>query len=189
MGTLTSDEIKTLMATCSGDDQESRRDRAALGLLLGAGLRRGELAGLRWEHIARQEIAGRERVIIAVQGKAHRARSVAISDKLAGILDRWGETAGREGYVVRSLGKAERLGESISGVGLLYLVRRRGKQIGMENLEPNDLRQTFAHFALDCGFSLVQVAAALGERIGTAKRLLDLEAGPGEAVISDCVPL
>jgi len=50
------------------------------------------------------------------------------AEKSAAILDEWSAIAGREGYIVRSLTMDQELGESLSGVCILQIVRVHGKE-------------------------------------------------------------
>jgi len=185
---LTPKQVKELMGTC-GPGIVGARDRAALGVLVGAGLRRAELAGLAWENVTYQPSGDKMRTVLAVHGKGAKDRIVPISDKLAGILDGWEQWTGRAGLVVRSLGMGQELGESMSSVAIFHLVQRHGAEIGLPELAPHDLRRTFAQIGYDAGVPITQVSVLLGHaNLRTTQRYLNLELDL-EVTASDFVPL
>lgn len=59
---LSPTQVRQLMDTC-GPDIIGRRDRVVLGVLVGTGLRRAELAVLRWENIKTQPVKDKERTV------------------------------------------------------------------------------------------------------------------------------
>ena len=63
------------------------RDRAILGLLIGCGLRRDELANLTFEHLQQRE--GRW-VIVDIVGKGRRVRTVPVPGWAKSLVDRVG---------------------------------------------------------------------------------------------------
>jgi site-specific recombinase XerC len=103
---LSPKQVKELMNTC-GSDVVGLRDRTVLGLLVGAGLRRAELADLTWESVVQQPAGDKMRTVLEVRGKGAKDRVVPISAKLAALLDEWAAVTGREGHIVRSLGMAQ----------------------------------------------------------------------------------
>ena len=68
------------------DSLKGQRDRAILALLLGCGLRRGEVANLRLDHLQQRE---EHRAIVDLVGKAAHIRTVPVP---IGSRPRW--TAG-----------------------------------------------------------------------------------------------
>lgn len=185
---LSSAEVKKLMSL-PGEDVYGRRDRAALGLLVGAGLRRAEAVEVRFEDLKLQPIAGKIRTVIAVKGKGAKDRSVPISEKLASLIDVWGEEIGHEGYVLRSLGRDRQPGRSLSAVGLFKIVAKHGEELGKPDLAPHDLRRTYAQLGYEAGVPITQISTLLGhESITTTQRYLNL-ALDLEVTVSDFIPL
>lgn len=181
-------QVRELMRTCGGD-VVGARDRAALGLLVGAGLRRAELAGLRWEHISYQPTGDKMRTVLSVHGKGAKDRVIPISDKLAGILDQWQNWTGRGGFVARSLGMAQEIGDSLSEVAVFHLVQRHGAEIGKPELAPHDLRRSYAQIGYDAGIPITQLSVLLGHAsVKTTQRYLNLELDL-DVTASDFVPL
>lgn len=180
-------DVKRLLATC-GDDQAGQRDRLALGLLVGAGLRREELAGLRWEHVIEQPVKGKFRTVLSIKGKGAKSRLVPISDRLAAALDQWAGVVGRAGFVLRSLGMSRSPGESISGVAIFNLVRKAGAAIGRPGLAAHDLRRSYAQLGFEAGIPITQISQLLGHsNVATTQRYLNL-ALDLETTISDFIP-
>src|SRR3954452_2084057 len=62
------------------------RDRAILGVLIGCGLRRDELANLTFEHLQQRE---RRWVIVDIVGKGHRVRTVPVPGWAKSLIDQW----------------------------------------------------------------------------------------------------
>lgn len=184
---LSQADVRRLLATC-GDDIAGQRDKLALGLLVGAGLRREELAGLRWEHIKEQPVKGKMRTVLAIKGKGAKDRVVPVSDRLAAALDSWSAVAGRDGYVIRSLGMNREPGNSISAVAIFNIVRKAGAAIGRPDLAAHDLRRTYAQLGYEAGVSIVQISKLLGHSsVATTQRYLNLDLDL-ETTISDFIP-
>lgn len=132
------------------------RDRLVVSLMAYAGLRPGEVCGLRWDHI-------RDHIILVEQSaqygkiiatKTGRSRAIAISDVLADDLaaaDRAAEyvTAGDKGGILDWHNWSSRAWRPVVRALNVSAV-------------PYDLRHTFASLALHEGRSLAWVAAAMG---------------------------
>lgn len=171
---LTIQQVKDLYGSC-GDDLIGLRDKVVLGLLVGAGLRRQELADLRWEHVYQKPIQDRMRTVVHTFGKGRKERDVPISDRLAAILDKWAAKAGRDGYVVRSLDRGE-LGDQLSSVGIFKIVQKHGADIGRPELAPHDLRRTYAQLGFDAGVPITQISILLGHsNVVVTQRYLNLD--------------
>lgn len=184
---LSQADVRRLLATC-GDDIAGRRDKLALGLLVGAGLRREELAGLRWEHVIEKPVKGKTRTVLAVKGKGARNREIPISDRLAAALDSWAAVTGRAGYVVRSLGMNREPGDSISAVAIFNIVRKAGAAIGRPDLAAHDLRRTYAQLGYEAGIAITQISRLLGHSsVATTQRYLNLDLDLS-TTISDFIP-
>ena len=89
---LSDQDLRALLATCTGTDFTARRDTAIIMLFLDGGLRLSELAGLQ---VADVDLRDR---IVYVVGKASRRsgprhRAVPLGVKAARALDRYGKTA------------------------------------------------------------------------------------------------
>ena len=164
------------------------RDRALMGLMVAAGLRREEVVNLTFDGIRLQPVRDKMRAVLAIRGKGARDRVVPISDTLAADLDRWGNHVGHEGKIARRLGMGKEAGESMSAQALFNLARKYGAAISRPELAPHDLRRTYAQIAYEAGVPITQISRLLGhESIDTTQRYLNLELDL-ETTASDFVP-
>ena len=162
----------------------AQRDRLAIGLMMAAGLRREEAASLHFTDIVKQN----ERYVLNVKGKGAKDRVVPISERLAEAIIDWQFLVGAEGLILRSLGRNKEPGESISTTGLYNIVQKRGAMIGKLNLQPHDLRRTYAELGRRAGVPIAQISKLLGHSsIETTQDYLNIELDL-EMTISDFVP-
>lgn len=185
---LSQAEVKALLDTCDQGNDLGQRDRLALGLMVGAGLRRREAVELRFEDVKLQPVQERIRTVLQIRGKGAKDRVVPISDRLANAIDDWGLVVGSEGRILRSLGRNREPGDSISTTGLYNLVQKRGAEIGKPKLAPHDLRRTFAQLGYEAGVPITQISTLLGHaNVETTQRYLNLELDL-ETTVSDFIP-
>ena len=180
------EEITTLpdRATIQG-----RRDWVVISTMLGAGLRRSEMASLTFDQLKRQpKKNGQLRGVLDVTGKGDKTRNVPISPILEERLKEWQkETGGRN--VARSINKSGKLSESLSDKAINDIVHKYGSLIGLPELEAHDLRRTWAQLGLNAGIPITQISALLGHAsIKTTQDYLDLHINL-DVSISDFVPL
>jgi integrase len=160
------------------------RDRLAIGLMMAAGLRREEATNLLFDDVVKQN----ERHVLNVKGKGAKDRVVPINDRLAEAIIDWQFLVGSKGLILRSLGRNQEPGESISTTGLYNIVQKRGKMIGKPELQPHDLRRTYAELGRRAGVSIEQISKLLGHSsIKTTQEYLNIELDL-ETTISDFVP-
>jgi len=188
-------QVRALLDIC-GDDLVGRRDRLVLGLLVGAGLRRRELADLCFDDVKRQPLAAsaaggdphRVRTILAMRGKGAKDRVVPICGPLAEAIERWGGQFGHRGHVVRSLGRHGQAGARMSPVAIFNVVRKHGALIGQPTLAPHDLRRTYAQLGYQAGVPLTQISRLLGHAsLTTTQRYLNLDLDL-DVTVSDFIP-
>ncbi len=183
---LTQAEVKRLVGSCNTRTVIGKRDRVVLGLLVAAGLRREELANLKFDDVVLQPMGGKMRTVLNVRGKGAKDRVVPINDKLAAALDEWRIIAG-DGYIARSISKGGAIGDSISAVGIFHIARNAGDAIGKE-LAPHDLRRTYAQLGYEAGVPITQISKLLGHSsVATTQRYLNLDLDL-ETTISDFIP-
>jgi integrase len=160
------------------------RDRLAVGLMMAAGLRREEAASLLFADMLKQN----ERYVLNVKGKGAKDRVVPINTRLAEAIVDWQFLVGAEGLILRSLGRNKEPGESISTTGLYNIVKKRGAMIGKPELQPHDLRRTFAELGRRAGVPISQISKLLGHAsIETTQEYLNIDLDL-ETTISDFVP-
>ena len=142
---LTEGEAGKLLSVPDAHTRLGIRDRAILALLVACGLRRDELARLEVRHL---QLRDERWVLLDLQGKGRRVRTVPVPLWVKRLLDRWlAESGIRDGPLFRTLRKGGRLEEEARPVSedLIYsLVRRAGDAIGHPELTPHDLRRTCA---------------------------------------------
>lgn len=185
---LSQAEVKRLLETCNTKTVKGKRDRLVLSLLVGAGLRREELVNLTFDDIVLQPLKGKFRTVLNITGKGAKDRIVPISDSLANKLADWQRITGG-GLVARSVLKGDRLGDSLSAIGVFHIVRHAGEAIDKGDLAPHDLRRTYAQIGLDSGVSIVQISKLLGHSsVATTQRYLNLEIDM-DVTVSDFVPV
>ncbi len=149
------------------------RDRVLLGLLLGCGLRRGELAALGFASVAQRE--GRWAIVDLV-GKHGRVRTVPMPSWAKAALDGWAAAGIAEGPVLRRVDKAGRVGPGpIQAQSIFETVAGYGLRTGLGKITPHDLRRTFAKLAPQGQAPLEQIQITLGHAsIQTTERYLGL---------------
>jgi integrase/recombinase XerC len=73
-------------------------------------------------------------------------------------------------------------------VALFHVVRKRGALIGKPELDPHDLRRTYAQLGYEAGVPITQISKLLGHAsVATTQRYLNLELDL-ETTISDFIP-
>jgi integrase len=183
---LSQSDVKRLFDNCPRTIQ-GQRDRIVLGLLLGAGLRREELAGLAFDDVTLLPVGGKFRTVLNVAGKGAKNRAVPIRDTLAAALDDWRQRVGG-GYIARSIAKGGAVNGSLSVIGIFQIVRRAGESIGQPGLAPHDCRRTFAQLGYEAGVPITQISRLLGHSsVQTTQRYLNCDLDLSQTV-SDFVP-
>jgi site-specific recombinase XerD len=157
---LTAEQAEQLLALPDRRTLKGIRDDAVLAILLGAGLRRSELASLDCEHVQQRD--GRW-VIVDLAGKMGRIRSVPIPLWAHAAMVRWKEAAGiSEGAVFRSVTRHGRLTpRRLSPQGVFTIVKTYADKLQVA-VRPHDLRRSFARFAHIGLAPLEQIQLSLG---------------------------
>lgn len=180
---LTEKEAGQLLSVPDPETRIGRRDRAMLALLVACGVRRDELVRLEVRHLQLRE----ERwVLLDIQGKGRRLRTVPVPHWVKRLIDRWLEDAGiTAGPLFRAVRKNGALGpeEKLSDDAVYTLVRRAGAAIGHPELAPHDLRRTCAKLCRKAGGELEQIQLLLGHAsIQTTERYLGTQQDLVQAV-------
>ena len=119
---LTTEQSRALLQAPDVERLKGRRDRAILALMLGCGLRRGEVVGLRTDHLQQRE---GHWVIADLVGKAAHIRTVPMPDWVKAAVDAWVISApvadGRLFRCVVATGRA--LGDGITEKVIWHLVK------------------------------------------------------------------
>lgn len=170
---LSQDDAQTLINSPDITKLKGLRDRALLAVMLGAGLRRSEVAALAFEHIQQRD--GRW-VIVDLVGKGNRVRSVPMPSWAKAAVDAWtGSAAIINGHIFRSIHKGGYInGESMTPQAIHDAVKTYLARMGIK-AAPHDLRRTYAKLARKGGSSLEQIQLSLGHAsIVTTERYLGI---------------
>lgn len=160
---LNRQQAQDLINAPGTDTLKGLRDRAILALMVGAGLRRSEVAGLTFAHVQQRD--GRW-VIADLSGKGGRVRTVPIPSWCKVAIAEWAAAAGLgSGRVFRGVyhyGKTlQPDSNGITPQAVFYAVQEAAIAAGLD-VSPHDLRRTFAKLARKGGAELTQIQLTLG---------------------------
>jgi site-specific recombinase XerD len=179
---LTVAEARTLWQLPNAQTLKGKRDRAILAVLLGCGLRRGELIDLTSEHIQRREDHW---AIVDLIGKAGHVRTVPVPDWVKQILDAWLKAAEiRKGKLFRCVcRKGTVWGTGVTEKVVWHVVKEYAERLGIAKLAPHDLRRSCARLCHDSGGELEQIQFLLGHvSVQTTEKYLGCKQRFREAV-------
>jgi integrase len=169
---LTPEQGRRLLTQRTPTTPRELRDHAMLAVLLGCGLRRGELLALRLGWIQQRE---EHWVIADLVGKGGHVRTVPMPAWVKDAIDAWTAVASiTEGTVFRAISKVGRVwGNGMTAKVLWDVVRNAAAAAGIKNLAPHDLRRTCARLCHLAGGELDQIQFLLGHvSIQTTERYL-----------------
>jgi integrase len=151
--------LQQLSAVPSGNCLKVKRDRSVLALLIGGGLRRGEVADVAVEQI--RLVEGRWAIVDLI-GKHGRIRTVPIPKWVKVAIDEWTAAAQiTTGKLFRRIRLGKIVGESLSPQAIYDVVTASVDAIGTE-VSPHDLRRSFARLAHENHAPLEQLSITLG---------------------------
>ena len=145
----------------SATDRMPERQKLAVSLALETGMRRGELAGLRWEdfnsdctalHVKRTVVVSERKIFPQEPKTKSSKRKIALSAKLAGCL----QAVRNEGYLFGH----EELPPHPEQIS--RLLKGALREVGIENMSAHDFRHAHATHLLRNKIPLVAVARRLG---------------------------
>jgi integrase len=168
---LTRRQAQALLDAPAPDTLKGKRDRAALALLVGCGLRRSEACALQFEDLQQRD--GRW-AIVDLRGKHGRIRTVPVPAWVKAAVDLWREAAGLTGgRILRSMNRHGRIvRDRMSGQAILDLAAGYGIALEVK-LRPHDLRRSCAKLCRAAGGELEQIQLLLGHAsIQTTERYL-----------------
>ena len=87
---LTAEQSRAVIQAPNAETLKGRRDKAILALMFGCGLRRGEVANLRIDHLQQRE---GHWAIVDLLGKAAHIRTVPVPDWVKATVDTWTSSA------------------------------------------------------------------------------------------------
>lgn len=162
-------EVARLIDAVGDATPAGLRDRAALELLYGAGLRISEATGIDVD-----DLDARDR-LVRVRGKGDRERIVPYGEPAAEALDAW-LVRGRSTLAARAPALFLNLrGGRLSRQGLWGVVRSAASAAGLEGrVTPHTLRHSFATHLLDGGADVREVQELLGHASVTTTQVYTL---------------
>jgi integrase/recombinase XerD len=156
-GAMTEDEARRLVEACPARSALERRDRIAVLLLYGCGLRTDELCRLnvRDLDLQRQELT-------VWKGKGDRQRVVPIPQGVfTEVLAYLGQRGGKQGPVLRT----ETKGRALSAKDVCRIVRNAGERAGLSRpVTPKTLRHSYATHLMDRNVDLAVISSLMGHR-------------------------
>jgi len=157
---LTKEQAQELINAPDSTTLKGLRDRAILAVMLGAGLRRSEVAALSFEQIQQREARW---VILDLVGKGGRVRTVPIPCWTKAAIDHWSEAAGiHSGLVFRRIRKGGSLaGDSMTSQAIYNALQEYAAPLGIK-IAPHDCRRTFARLAYKGKAPIEQIQHSLG---------------------------
>lgn len=183
--------VTAVLAACDDGTDIGRRDRVILATAFTTGLRRAELAAIRWGNLDLNQ--GQLRLV----GKGNKPAELGFPSNLAELLFEWrGRCAIGLGRPVttadpvfpraRTLATRENgawhftgndpvmiWSEPLGHNGIYSVVRHRGEQAGYPSLRPHDSRRTFAGMMEEQTDILTTSKALRHSNIGTTQTYLD----------------
>lgn len=169
---LTADQCRSLLRAPSPDSLSGKRDRAILAVLIGCGLRRAELVGLR---VSDLQVREEHWVVADLIGKGKHVRTVPMPNWVKRSVDDWTNAAGiATGFIFRAVSRTGAIwGEHITPKAVWHVVKGAARSAGISNLAPHDLRRSCARLCHLAGGELEQIQFLLGHvSVQTTERYL-----------------
>ncbi len=177
---LSVEQCKKLLTATSGSALRDVRNHAVLAMLIGCGLRRAEIVGVKIDDFTRRD---EHWVLADLIGKGGYMRTVPVPNWVKSAVDTWISSAGlRDGILFRAIGKTGKVqGTGFTAKVIWSIVRKTAFDCGFDLIAPHDLRRTCARLCHQAGGELEQIQFLLGhssvqttERyIGCKQRLTD----------------
>jgi hypothetical protein len=154
---LTKRQLAAIFESCAEKGGAGAKRDAALVALLATGVRRAEVASIRFDHYDRK--TGR----LLVVGKGRKERTIFLTNGARNAVEDWidvrGDSDGTLLLAVNKSGKVQPKGMSAQAV--YATLNRHAKSAGVE-CSPHDLRRTMAGEALNAGIDVVTLQAIMG---------------------------
>jgi len=153
-------EADKVLRVWNGSRLIDKRNRAMIATLFMTGMRRSEIATLRWI-----DIDFETGLIFVRQGKGDKSRHVAVAGDIAlNALAEWKDIAGNERqFVFCSMKKGCKVGDDKpTHSQTVYLVVKTTERQSGVTFSPHTVRRTFITEALNSGTPLAEVKAQVG---------------------------
>lgn len=162
---LTRDDVARFVAGVNLEDLRQHRDLAVFSTTVMLGMRRSEVASLRWPSF-RQDLTE-----VSFVGKGNKFATLPVPATLQHRLDTW-RTSQPEGAVPfpsfawlwNGVGVGELVAQwatPIKAAGVYQIVKRAAVELGVPTLAPHDLRRTLAGILEEQGRSLKEIQEVL----------------------------
>lgn len=156
---LTDDQMRDLLKACAGSDLQARRDTAIIRLWCEPGSPRlAEMAALQLDDLDLRHDQ------VTVHGKGDRIRTMPFGAKTGQAIDRYLRQRSKQRHAKLPDLWLGAKGAALTPSGLAQMLRRRGKQAGIEHIHPHQLRHTSAHHWADSGGSEADSMVLFGWR-------------------------
>ena len=160
-------DSKRFPSNMTATAREARRDKAILYLLLGSGLRVGELCAILMKDLSLRIRSGE---VIVRAGKGNKYRTVPLNKEARQAIEHWLEVRPETLEEHLFLG---RTGLPMSPRAVQSVLSRLARTANLEEIKvsPHILRHTFAKSLVDAGEPLTKVQALLGHEsiVSTAR--------------------
>lgn len=169
---LSDNEVKRLFEYVDNQDSLKQiRDSAIFSVMIGTGLRRGEVAKLTTLNLFLDEKIPFLRVI----GKGNKERQIPLPDFTFKRLKSWIEARGEhKGPLFIHILKNESLTNcALDGTRIYKICNEYVKKMGMKKWTPHDLRRTCASKLISMGVDLITVRDYLGHSSIATTQLYD----------------
>jgi integrase len=166
---LTSAGARELLGIPDSDSVRGKRDRAIMAVLLGCGLRRGEVAAVSVGHF---RIVEDRWVIADLVGKHGRVRTVPVPIWAKAAVDEWCRVGAIvAGRLFRQITKCAAVtGDGFTGQAVYDIVLAHARKVDPD-VRPHDLRRSFARLAYEKHAPIEQLSMTLGHAsIATTER-------------------
>jgi site-specific recombinase XerD len=149
-------EVRRLLDATDGKDWRSRRDRALLLFMVDTGARRGEVAGIRMEHV---DLDVGE---VRISGKTG-TRIVSIGDEAVAAMDRWVRARAKLPAARHSDAVWISDHKALTDEGIRQILKRLGNEAGVK-VAPHQLRHTASHLLRVADMGDAELMALMGWR-------------------------
>lgn len=157
---LSFDESRNLLGDCDVETAIGARDRAVIALMLGCGLRRGEIPGLQFERL---DLMNRTLTLI---GKGDKERRVFLPPPVAQVVETWVRRwrGTNPGLLFGRIFKNGRISveDPLDPSSVGRITKRRMEAANHESATAHDLRRTFATRLFANNVDIVTVKNMMG---------------------------